>query len=76
MRFSSEPIEGRREFFRSTGRYMLLAVLGVATALMGKRALNSERCINLGICSGCAVFASCGLPQALSAKQAKAKGGS
>jgi hypothetical protein len=62
----------RREFFRAAARYILLTGLAVLAVLGGaKRKLGGQRCLNLGVCSGCAVFGSCGLPQALSAKLAR-----
>lgn len=66
----------RREFFRSAARYGLMGVLAVVAALAGAKGRSGgERCINNGLCKGCGEFASCGLPQALSAKLAKAGGG-
>ncbi len=75
MRFSPEKAESRREFFRTAARYSLLGLLGAAAGLArrGPRA-GTERCVNRGICRGCAVFPACGLPQALSAKQALSNG--
>jgi hypothetical protein len=43
----------------------LAAVTGVLVARQGRQA-----CVNNGICRGCAAYDECGLPQALSAKQA------
>ncbi|HEY5915564.1 MAG TPA: hypothetical protein VJA21_33690 [Verrucomicrobiae bacterium] len=74
MRFSPKEAESRREFFRATARYSLLGAIAVAATVLGKRRLGSQDCINRGICSSCTVFESCGLPQALSAKQARAGG--
>ncbi len=72
MRFLPEEVENRREFFRATARYGLLALVGAATWLAARpRGPLGQRCVNQGICSSCGVFAECGLPQALSAKQAK-----
>ena len=66
---------GRREFFRAGARYGLLGILAVLATLTGaKRQLAGHRCLNRGLCNGCGVFAVCGLPQALSAKQAKQGG--
>jgi len=73
MSFSPVVSSSRREFFRAAGRYGLLAALGlVAVVLEGRRRLVGQRCVNQGLCNGCAVFARCGLPQALSAKVSKA----
>jgi hypothetical protein len=75
MRVLPQKVESRREFFRAVGRYGLLGLLSVAAWLgVRPRRLDGQRCVNQGICSGCVVFAGCGLPQALSAKQAKGKG--
>jgi hypothetical protein len=72
MRFLREKGESRREFFRAAARYGLLAGLTAAGLVLGRRALTGQSCINRSICSGCAVFAACGLPAALSARQAPA----
>ena len=65
----------RREFFRASARYALLTLVGVVAALSARpRIARGQRCVNRGICSGCGIFAVCGLPQALSAKQAQQKG--
>ncbi|HWH69323.1 MAG TPA: hypothetical protein VNT26_08045 [Candidatus Sulfotelmatobacter sp.] len=72
MRFSLEKAENRREFFRSAARYGLLGLLTVVTAVVARTSkLAGQRCVNRGICGGCAQFEGCGLPQALSAKQAR-----
>jgi hypothetical protein len=72
MRFLPERAESRREFFRTAARGGLLALLGAAVALAARRqALAGQHCINRGLCGGCPVYADCGLPQALSAKQAR-----
>jgi hypothetical protein len=75
MRFASETVESRREFFRATARYGLLALVSVAACVAARpRTLSGQSCVNQGICSGCGIFASCGLPPALSAKHAQEKG--
>ena len=75
MRFLPQKAESRREFFRATARYGLLALVSVAASLAARpRTPDGQRCVNRGICSGCGVFADCGLPQALSAKRFKEKG--
>ena len=72
MRFSAEKAGSRREFFRAAARYSLLALASVAACLTTRKPrLAGQECVNRGICSGCGVFASCGLPQALSAKNAR-----
>ena len=75
MQYSPEQVESRREFFRATARYGLLTLVGAATWLVARpRDPLGQRCVNQGICSSCGSFAECGLPQALSAKQAKKRG--
>jgi hypothetical protein len=73
MRFSPEKAESRREFFRAAARYTFIGLLSAAGALAARKP-GGQRCVNRGICSGCGRFADCGLPQALSARQAKSKG--
>jgi hypothetical protein len=63
----------RREFLRGGARYALLAGLAAVSAVLIKRhgaSLPSQTCINQGICRGCGAVGDCGLPQALSFKQA------
>jgi hypothetical protein len=75
MRILPQQVESRREFFRATARYGLLALVSVAASLAARpRTPGGQRCVNRGICSGCGIFADCGLPQALSAKRAQQKG--
>jgi hypothetical protein len=75
MRGSSAGAESRRDFFRTTVRYGLLGCLTAVAAVTGRRArLSNQVCVNRGICGGCAVFAICGLPEALSAKQVRTAG--
>jgi hypothetical protein len=70
-----QEVECRREFFRAAARYGLLALVSAAACLAARpRGPGGQRCVNQGICSSCGVFAECGLPQALSAKQAKKRG--
>lgn len=67
----------RRDFFRGGARYALLAALGAVSAVLFTRSggkLTGQTCTNQGICSKCTAFAGCGLPSALSAKQAKRGG--
>lgn len=71
MKQPTVPSESRREFFRTAARSAGLAALALAAAVAVRpRPTAGQRCVNRGICSGCAVFAGCGLPQALSAKAA------
>lgn len=58
----------RREFFRGFARLFL-----AGGAIAGAGALSTrkgETCTNQGICSGCPGYEGCGLPQALSRKEA------
>ena len=64
---------GRREFLRDGVRLAILAGLAAAGGRLAGRAAakpGGQGCISAGICRGCAVFADCGLPNALSAKAA------
>ncbi len=63
----------RREFLLSALRLLVLGALSAGTGALMLRH-GGERCINAGICRGCAAFSDCGLPQALSAKAALARG--
>jgi hypothetical protein len=75
MRFSPQKVESRRDFFRVAARYALLALVSTAASLAVRpRTPRGQRCVNQGVCSSCAIFAGCGLPQALSAKRAQEKG--
>jgi hypothetical protein len=72
MRFWAGKVGNRRELFRAGLRYTLLAVLAAAASLSARtRRPAGQNCVNRGICGSCAAFIDCGLPQALSAKQAK-----
>lgn len=75
-----DPKQSRREFFRSGARVAALGVLGAVAALLGRRAFNGpgqavgkQTCSNQFICSGCASFDGCGLPQALSRREAMSR---
>jgi hypothetical protein len=60
----------RREFFRGTARWALLGTIAALSAVqLRKSAQQQHRCERKGICAGCAVFSTCGLPAALSAKE-------
>jgi hypothetical protein len=69
MRYSSAALKSRREFLRAAARYSLLSGLAAA-GVMAVRRRQGERCVNAGVCRGCQAFTGCGLPQALSAKNA------
>ena len=63
----------RRDFLRGGFRYALLAGLGAVSATLARKPgslLAGQTCINEGICRGCTAFTDCGLPRALSVKQA------
>jgi hypothetical protein len=67
----------RREFVRESFRYAALTGVAAVSVLLFKRGggkLSGQSCINQGICRGCTAFAGCGLPQALSARQARQRG--
>ncbi|MCX6928811.1 MAG: hypothetical protein NT154_37205 [Verrucomicrobia bacterium] len=75
MRFLPREVESRREFFRATVRYALLALVSAAASLAARpRTAGGQRCVNRGICTSCGAFPGCGLPQALSAKRAQENG--
>jgi hypothetical protein len=77
MNETSPNGENRREFLRGGARYTLLATLAAVSAMLFKRSggkLSGQTCVNQGICSKCNAFTGWGLPQALSAKQAKRGG--
>jgi hypothetical protein len=75
MRLQHTIIENRRDFLRSAGRYAFAGLLVLAGEEIVRRRLGGrESCMNQGICSGCAVLPDCGLPQALSARQALPRG--
>ncbi len=64
---------GRREFLRDGLRLAILAGLAAVGGKLAGRTVarpGGQVCISAGICRGCAVFADCGLPNALSAKEA------
>ncbi len=50
-------------------RKAALSALGIASAKLVARS-NGQTCVNNGICRGCDSFDDCGLPSALSAKEA------
>jgi len=67
----------RRQFLHGVARNGGLTALAVLGILLGRRRRStepSETCVHGGICRGCPAFDGCGLPQALSAKQAARKG--
>ncbi len=68
----SQPAEGRRALLGKAARWLALGVLGGGVlALVARKANQSgETCTNEGLCRGCASYSGCGLPTALSMKQA------
>ena len=64
----------RRSFLTDIARAVAAVGLGGAVGSLMGRDRSSEKCINQGICRGCACFQGCHLPQALSAKEAIARG--
>ena len=75
-KLAANPGASRRQFLRDGIR---LTVLGGLAAIGGKLAGRAaalparQVCISAGLCRTCAVFEDCGLPSALSAKQAPGK---
>jgi hypothetical protein len=61
----------RREFLKTAARLLAAAGLGMVGLRIigvGRKSLG-EICVGEGGCKGCAAFAGCGLPAALSARQ-------
>jgi hypothetical protein len=58
----------RRAFLRGLVRWPTLAGLGALGGYLatrdGKPVQAGERCVNRGLCRGCGVLPTCGLPQA------------
>ena len=72
-RYSPNSSASRRQFLRGGLRLAILGGLAaVGGTLAGRQAGQpaGQVCISAGICRGCAVFEDCGLPRALSAKEA------
>ncbi len=70
---NNKPIT-RADFLRTVFRGGLLAGIGAAgwRAVGGRNGFDRSRqsCVNKSVCCQCRVFRDCGLPAALSAKQA------
>lgn len=66
--------ESRRNFLRMVVRGVLLgaSVVGIGS-LVARR--GREDCTGGGICRGCGAFSECGLPAALSAREAQRREG-
>ncbi|MBN1127256.1 MAG: hypothetical protein JXA82_19805 [Sedimentisphaerales bacterium] len=65
--------KSRRKLLTRTLRYATVGLIsaGTAGAVIKRRRLRREgKCLNRGICKNCAVFEDCGLPRALSVRQA------
>jgi len=67
-------ITARREWFRSAARGAGLAALAALAAFLPRRRSDDsaagQSCANRGICRGCSALTGCGLPEALSFRQA------
>jgi len=76
MRELLHEIHTRRQLVRRVLRGVSLAVLGVgggAAAVKRRRLVREGKCLNQGICRDCTVFDRCGLPRALSVRNALAR---
>ncbi|MCE5328679.1 MAG: hypothetical protein LLG01_19950 [Planctomycetaceae bacterium] len=68
------PSVTRRGMFGALARIGAAAALAAAGAAVSVfRDTDGQSCVNRGLCRGCGVFSNCGLPAALSAKQAGVK---
>ena len=75
MRKRFAQVQNRRELFAGALRYVALGLLtagGAGIFAKRRRLVREGKCINDGICTGCEVLARCGLPPALSAREARA----
>ncbi|NOY95264.1 MAG: hypothetical protein GXO81_02590 [Chlorobi bacterium] len=56
----------RKEFIHSSGRWLLLAIIGLVTGFLAlnKRIEKDPECVVLPVCRGCNQFSKCTLPQA------------
>ncbi len=61
----SKPGANRRDFLRNTAFGGLVALTGTLLARP-----SNQTCVNSGLCNGCPAYEDCGLPRALSVKQA------
>ena len=66
MNGSSGPSDGRRDFFRSLGRGLVLGTTGVGlTAMLRTGRLDPTRCLDEhGPCKKCVAVSGCELPKA------------
>ena len=68
----SKQVRNRRRLLAEALRYATLGILGaVGGSVLVKRhrLVREGKCINGGICRGCAVLERCSLPHALSARE-------
>jgi hypothetical protein len=66
-------LHARRQFITRVLRGASLALLGIgggAVVLKRRRLLREGKCLHSGVCRDCEVFADCGLPRALSTREA------
>jgi hypothetical protein len=67
-----EQKQSRRQMLTATLRYATLGLFGAGGASIisrRNRLVREGKCINDRVCRGCEVLETCGLPQALSAKE-------
>ena len=72
MNRRSGQVQSRRQLLAAALRYATLGLLGTAGASViarRRRLVREGKCINDGVCRGCNVLGTCGLPQALSVKE-------
>ncbi len=65
-------VQNRRQLLAAALRYGtlgLFATAGGSFFVKRRRLVREGKCINDGVCRGCEVLETCGLPQALSAKE-------
>lgn len=75
MRKRLGQVQNRRELFAGALRYVALGLLtagGAGIFAKRRRLVREGKCINSGLCTGCEVLERCGLPAALSARNASA----
>jgi hypothetical protein len=66
----------RREFFKSSGRVILLGGLAAIAAIEARRPTDgvAPACDRPVVCQGCSLFPSCELPKAQTARSPQAGG--
>ena len=73
MNANAHKPQKRRQLFARGLRYLtggLLVLAGGFTVAKRQRLLREGKCLNRGICGQCQLIDACGLPRALSVKQA------